>query len=141
LEGGERLPDEDELEGRVRWVAGAMDGVGTHHFGSGAADGEQDEVFDLVFEATSGRPSRAALDRLCARLVSCSAIGLVDPLLERIGQSPLLPARLHELGRRLAERSGLGVTRPADSQPSLRPRRFPPATPATPALPPTRSRL
>ena len=105
LEGGEKLPDEDELEGRVRWVAGAMDGVGTHHFGTGAADGEQDEVFDLVFEATSGRPSRGAFDRLYARLVSCSAIGLVDPLLERIGQSPLPPARIHELGRRLAERS------------------------------------
>ena len=105
LEGGEKLPDEDELEGRVRWAPGAMDGVGTHHFGTGADDGEHDEVFDLVFAATSGSPSAGAFDRLYARLVSCSAIALVDPLLERIGLSPLPPARIHELGRRLAERS------------------------------------
>lgn len=105
LKGGQKLPDEDELEGRVRWAAGAMDGVGTHHFGTGADEGEPDEVFDLVFAATSGSPSAGAFDRLYARLVSCSAIGLVDPLLERIGQSPLPPARIHRLGRRLAERS------------------------------------
>jgi len=105
LDAGMTLPDEEELDTSIRWASGAQDGVLSHHSMPGEDTAQADEVFDLIFEALSRQPPADAFDRLDDRLRTSSALGLVDTLLERIVRSPLPPAGVYELGRRLATSS------------------------------------
>jgi hypothetical protein len=59
LGGGDQLPDEDDLKGSLRWIPGAMDGIGTHHLGVGDSEQTVDDVLRLVVD----RYGASAADR------------------------------------------------------------------------------
>ena len=100
-EGGEELPDEKE-DGGLRWVAGGMDGVSSHHM-AGGGDARRAKRLHRALRDVLREPAPAALRRLYELLLDGSAIGLVDPLLERAAGGQDLPAdRLGELARWIA---------------------------------------
>jgi len=84
MDGGERLPDEEPQDDtKVRWAAGAFDGVGAYH-GNWAG---QSEKVETVFEALKASLARAEKGRVLALynlLKAEGAIALVDPTLDRI---------------------------------------------------------
>lgn len=71
-EDGDTLPDEDRLAqgSQIRWAAGAMDGVLTHHMGSGEADEAVSKMVRLVlaYAKRHSRGRNAAVGRRDARL-------------------------------------------------------------------------
>jgi hypothetical protein len=126
-EGGAVLPDEGDLEGRIRFAPGALDGVGTHHFGVGNEEQRLDEVFQLVQRAVDGNGGATAMGRLEERLRGSDTISYIDQLLPRIQASHLPADRIEALGRRLATQSGarnsvklgialLGIVQGADNR-------------------------
>src|SRR4051794_7673091 len=57
-EGGDTLPDEDRIGqgSKIRWAAGAMDGVATHHMGAGENEETVRRTVELVI-AYSRQPT------------------------------------------------------------------------------------
>lgn len=104
-EGGDVLPDEGDLQGRVKFAPGALDGVSTHHFGTGDGDKRFEEVFQLVQQAVAGNGGARAFGRLEQRLGNSDTISYIDPLLERIQASHMPADGVEALGRRLATQS------------------------------------
>jgi hypothetical protein len=99
LDGGERLPDEDEQDTPIRFAPGARDGMATHHLGVADGNEQADEAFAQIFElVTSRRRRRAGFERLYALLRTSRAVSLLVPLLERIQDSPLPVLGVHRLG-------------------------------------------
>jgi hypothetical protein len=59
-EGGDHLPDEDELKDELRWSPGAKDGVGVHHVDGATATNQVEELLKALRESgESGRGVRA----------------------------------------------------------------------------------
>jgi hypothetical protein len=102
LEGGHDLPDETDRDERIRFAPGARDGAFGHHFGVGGDHDPADRIFDLLLRAATGRRSRRRFRGLYEALRTVEALSVVDPLLERVSSSSLLPACVYELARRLA---------------------------------------
>ncbi|AYY13772.1 hypothetical protein EF847_14795 [Actinobacteria bacterium YIM 96077] len=61
-----------------------------------------DRIFDRILRATRGWRAEKRFQRLYTSLRSVDALSVLDPLLERVASSRLPPARVYELGRRLA---------------------------------------
>ncbi len=102
------LPDEALLLARqgseLRWAPGAMDGAFGHHGSGGPSEGVERVVQALV-QATRTR-SAAGLTVLYELISSDEALGLVDPLLERLCETEALDAAdLHALAYWLATES------------------------------------
>jgi hypothetical protein len=98
---GQTLPDEAPGQG-IRWAPGAADGVGTHH----VAPAEPGEAVDTVYEALRHCAARKDSDQTWQELYSTlrahRPLPLLDPLTERLRQSPLPASRLREIGVKLA---------------------------------------
>ncbi|NUT04049.1 MAG: hypothetical protein HOV76_11260 [Hamadaea sp.] len=98
------LPDEEHVAGRVKFAAGAWDGVISHHAG-----GEESAVgglFAAVEAASTGRwRTRRRFERLYERAKDPDLLGAIDPLLGRIRGSDIGGWRLHTVAMRLATAS------------------------------------
>ena len=83
------LPDDDEFWGgnRIRWVAGGMDGVLTHHAGSRS---KAEAVRKLVQSLAkhSRKPKMSTRKALYGMLMSSDALGVVDDVLEEVRNFP-----------------------------------------------------
>ncbi|MCP2323365.1 hypothetical protein HDA40_001872 [Hamadaea flava] len=98
------LPDEEHVAGRVKFAAGAWDGVISHHAGSGET--VVDELFAAVEAASTGRwRARRRFERLYERAKDPDLLGAIDPLLGRIRASSIGCWRLHPVAMRLATES------------------------------------
>lgn len=100
---GLTLPDEAALEGnRLRWAAGALDGVFGHHVNRST---DNDRVAELA-EALVALLARASAENLSElyRLATRDALlGIVDRLTDRLREvNDIRPERVHELGGVLA---------------------------------------
>ena len=102
------LPDEPLLLARqgggLRWVPGALDGASGHH-GGGRSPEDVGPVVHALVDAARTR-SAGSLAALYELIASDGALGLVDPLLERVSTTEALDAAdLHALARWLATES------------------------------------
>lgn len=122
---GMDLPDETVSEDRIRWSAGAFDGVGGHHSGraSGAAHAR---LVAKNLAAAARRPSRRRLARLYRSVADQDALDFVDPMLEVLAGLSVNVDAAHRLGLWLATTGSqrgavkvglalLGVTRVQES--------------------------
>lgn len=95
------LPDEqDPSPDRMRWAAGARDGVFGHHTGG---DDQADRVEAAVAALAEAcrRPTRRRLSALYQLLVD-DPVGMVDPLVEALVVQGVDRVALHRIGRWLA---------------------------------------
>lgn len=89
------------MPGDLKWSAGAMDGVMSHHAGGGAATALADTAAKAFADA-SGRPTRRRLKRLYNAVASDDVLGFLDALIERLAELQPRRDRVHDLGRWLA---------------------------------------
>lgn len=104
--GGETLPDENKLraESKFGWAAGAMDGVGSHHFGAGQ-DSKDVEVLADAVQAAVEKPTRRHLAALYKMVEPRPALSIVDPIVASLTQRRVNAEGLHDLGVWLATTS------------------------------------
>lgn len=102
---GDWLPDEPEFAGHMRWVPGALDGIGVHHMSTHEAGTAVDEVYHAVRAAVARGGSARAYRRLYEVLRRRPALSVVDPLVERLASAPLPAQPLRDLAERLATTS------------------------------------
>ena len=98
-EGGEALPDEEQINAgsQIRWAAGALDGVMTHHAGGGSEDETAQQTVDLVC-AYCRQPTAANKARLYQHVIDNQVVSIIDSVLEPLLNRPELnDARLFEL--------------------------------------------
>lgn len=104
-EGGASLPDEEELGGSFRWIPGAMDGVGTHHFGVGSEDAAIDELIGAIRAAAPDRRGARARRKVYAAARAGDAIRVVDPLLDRLRAVGMPAEKVQDTARWLVSES------------------------------------
>jgi hypothetical protein len=105
-EGGETLSDEERIaaKSRLRWVAGAMDGVATHHAGCGNTD-QASQLIALV-RGYWASPTVMNKAKVYAFLMENGTVSLVDPLLESLReQTDVNHDRVYDLAKSLATES------------------------------------
>ena len=98
-EGGETLPDEERNHdgSQIRWAAGAMDGVATHHLGPGEQDEHVRKAVDLVL-AFCGEPTAANKAALYQNIIDENTVSIIDPVIEALAsQERIDHQRLYEL--------------------------------------------
>lgn len=96
-ENTQTLPDEDIQKGELRWVAGGMDGVFSHHGGSGATT-ETAERLVSALSATLLQPSQDNMRQLYTLLKDESPLDYIDVLMRRLPQESSLPVqKVHDL--------------------------------------------
>ncbi len=103
---GETLPDEERIaaNSKVKWAAGAMDGVSTHHFG-GQDPSHASELLKLV-RGYSTSPKVDNKARVYEFLVANSIVPLIDPFLESLREETSLNhQRVYDLAKSLATES------------------------------------
>lgn len=101
-EPGLALPDEAKVTtGRIRWAAGALDGVRRHGVGGGRSADEAAMAIELLMTACK-RPSRRNLGKLYEAVVDDRVLDSVDPLIEGLVERGPDREKLHGLGRWLA---------------------------------------
>ena len=102
-EGGETLPDEGDIEGPIRWAAGAKDGVGLDHLG---LESEQARLGDILRELTAAVASpRRDLSNLESALADTDVLSIIDGLLKALAESEVDAGGVAAVGRRLATES------------------------------------
>ena len=100
-EGGDTLPDEERIAqgSKIRWAAGAMDGVATHHMGAGEHDETVRRTVGLVV-AYSRQPTAANKAAVYRHVISEHVVSIIDPVIEAlVNESGLTHDRLYELAR------------------------------------------
>lgn len=103
---GQSLPDEQEVgSDRLRWAAGALDGVLSHHMGLREDTEEQIQTLLQALRTAARSPgSDDGLTELYKLLCDGQALPIVDALAERIVKEKVLaPAALYSIARRLVE--------------------------------------
>jgi hypothetical protein len=105
-EGSDSLPDEEKMEtGKIRWAAGAMDGVLGHHVGGKDGDDGSKEILNLI-RAYCGSPTVTNKKAIYDFLMSNSVLGFVDPLSAALRKETGLNLdRLYECARSFATES------------------------------------
>lgn len=116
-DGGERLPDDERVDGghRVRFAPGAADGIHTHHMASGNDEESADRLLDAV-RAYADAPTVANKLVVYELLAGARVIALIDPFMERLAAlqedeagtgaaAGLNWARVYELARSFATES------------------------------------
>jgi hypothetical protein len=92
------LPDEAKRAGRVKWVAGGADGVGSVHGLRDSDSADQARVVCEVIARLARRDRRRHRRDLYDLLAKASALELADPLLELLAQEAPDRANVHEIG-------------------------------------------
>src|SRR5882757_3872902 len=107
------LPDEDVFcedamtgggQRKLRWAAGALDGVSGHHVGSSREKDSAKAIFDAI-AAVCHAPTHSQLKNLYAALLEGRALQSVDVLLPRIANSAIDPAHVFALAQWLTTKS------------------------------------
>jgi hypothetical protein len=99
IEGGDTLPDDERVGAglKFRWAAGAMDGVATHHMGTGASDDAVRKTVELVL-AYSRQPT--AINKLAVyqHIIVEHVVSIIDPVIEAlVKEEGINHDRLYEL--------------------------------------------
>ncbi|WP_156293540.1 hypothetical protein [Serratia oryzae] len=102
----ETLPDEPPLiDGKIRWLAGALDGVFGHHMGCGG-DESPVEAIMAALKNVLCKPQPQHVERLYRLLSEDSPLNYIDALLAAVAQDQRLPAnKLQALTEWLATES------------------------------------
>ncbi len=98
-EGGETLPDEKRLteDSRLRWAAGALDGVTSRHMGQGGDEELVNKTFDLIREY-SDSPIASIKKDLYEHVTEGNTLSLIDSIIEAVvGYGHINHERLYEL--------------------------------------------
>lgn len=98
-EGGDRLPDEEIMASgsKIRWAAGAMDGVIGHHLGQGHDDGRIEEIVELIVSYCAN-PTAVAKVALYRHIIGGNILPLIDPIIATlIEKESINHNRLYEL--------------------------------------------
>ena len=80
-EGGDTLPDEERIAqgSKIRWAAGAMDGVATHHMGTGEDEEAVRKAAELVV-AYSRQPTASNKAAVYRHVVAGHVVSIIDPV-------------------------------------------------------------
>jgi hypothetical protein len=98
-EGGETLPDEERIAAgsSVRWAAGAMDGVMSHHVGGGDHDEQVRKAVALIL-AYCQSPAATTKADLYQHVVEGNTLPVIDPVIEAlVATNGLNHERLYEV--------------------------------------------
>jgi len=98
-EGGYTLPDEERIGqgSRIRWAAGAMDGVTTHHMGTGENDETVRRTVELVL-AYSRQPTARNKAAVYQQVIAEHVVSIIDPVIEAlVNENGISHDRLYEL--------------------------------------------
>ena len=108
-EAGRELPDEERLAGpgEIRWSAGAMDGVLTHHWGGADAESKKDaEAILAQIVEYCEKPTAEKQLKLYETVREKKAVVLVDPILKGlVANEKMDQQRLYDLARFFATES------------------------------------
>ena len=88
-EDGYTLPDEERIAhgSKIRWAAGAMDGVTTHHMGAGENEETVRRTVELVL-AYSRQPTAANKAAVYRQVIAGHVVSIIDPVIEAlVGES------------------------------------------------------
>lgn len=99
IEGGETLPDEERINdgSQIRWAAGAMDGVATHHMGTSQQDEQVRKTVDLAI-SFCGQPTAANKAALYQNIIHENTVSIIDPVIEALtSEERINHQRLYEL--------------------------------------------
>jgi hypothetical protein len=102
LPGGEDLPGTATSATEVRWMAGARDGVASHHFATTVSDTDIGELITLMGRTISRRFRPVEFGKLYERLRTQTTLAYVDELVGAVARSALPRSGVGELARRLA---------------------------------------
>jgi len=100
-EDGFALPDEERIAqgSKIRWAAGAMDGVTTHHMGTGKNEETVRRTVALVL-VYSRQPTAKNKAAVYQHVISEHVISIIDPVIEAlVKESGIGHDRLYELVR------------------------------------------
>ena len=100
-EDGYMLPDEDRLNhgSKLRWAAGAWDGVTTHHMGAGQGEEAVRKTVELVL-AYSRQPTAANKAAVYRHVIAAHVVSIIDPVIEALlSETGIGHDRLYELAR------------------------------------------
>ena len=98
-EGGDTLPDEERIAtgSGIRWAAGAMDGVMSHHLGGGDHDEQVRKAVTLII-AYCQSPTATTKADLYQHVVEGNTLPLIDPIIEAlVATNDLNHERLYEV--------------------------------------------
>lgn len=98
-EDGYTLPDEDRIDqgSKIRWAAGAMDGVTTHHMGKGENDEAVRKMVELVL-AFSRQPTAKNKAAAYQHIIAEHIVSIIDPAIEALlNEKGINHERLYEL--------------------------------------------
>ena len=100
-EDGYTLPDEERVNAgsKIRWAAGAMDGVTTHHMGTGENEETVRKTVELVL-AYSRQPTATNKAAVYQHVIAEHVVSIIDPVIEAlVNESGIGHDRLYELAR------------------------------------------
>src|SRR5436309_11978374 len=100
-EGGYTLPDEERVNAgsKIRWGIGSMDGVITHHFGTGENEETVRRTVELVL-AYSRQPTAANKAAVYQHVIVEHVVSIIDPVIEAlVNENGISHDRLYELAR------------------------------------------
>ena len=105
-EGGYTLPDEERIAAgsKIRWAAGAMDGVTTHHMGNGDNEDAVRKTVELVL-AYSRQPTATNKAAVYQHIIAEQIVSIIDPVIEAPVIS-LIVIRRRDRGCRLRAQRG-----------------------------------
>ena len=108
-EDGYTLPDEEVIAhgSKIRWAAGAMDGVTTHHMGASENEETVRRTVELVL-AYSRQPTAENKAVVYRHFIVGHVVSIIDPVIEAlVSESGIRHERLYELARSWDQRPGL----------------------------------
>ncbi|MFC9778393.1 limonene hydroxylase [Paenibacillus chitinolyticus] len=87
------LPDDEEFwaGGKLRWVAGGLDGAFGHHAAAGVADEEVSGLVSLLAKQTR-KPTNTKRKEIYQKLIKEDIIGQIDNVLNEIRRNPAIQA-------------------------------------------------
>jgi len=98
-EDGYTLPDDEQVSkgSKIRWAAGAMDGVMTHHMGTGQNDESVRKTVELVV-AYSRQPTVRNKAAVYQHIIADQIVSIIDPVIEALlNEKNIGHDRLYEL--------------------------------------------
>jgi hypothetical protein len=107
IESGDTLPDEERVGAglKFRWAAGAMDGVATHHTGTGTSDDAVRKTVELVL-AYSRQPTAINKAAVYQHIIVEHLVSIIDPVIEALlNEKGFSQQRLYELAHAFATES------------------------------------